>query len=212
MKRTFSFLAALLAATAFSGVASVPALAYGGYSVTNYDSDILLGRQNLDRFYGDRLRQGLYTAPGVSWINELGGTATGCGSLDADQGMDEGAFYCQHDQVVYLDYSLMSAVNDNFGYEGILTIMAHEWGHHAQNLLGLRFSSEMAQELNADCMSGAAMRWLYRSLPSIDVHGLEMQAYWSGDDPLDPPSHGTGSQRHAAWMRGWNAPNLRACG
>jgi predicted metalloprotease len=201
----------LLAAAVLSVVTSGPALAYGGYTVTNYDSGILLGRKDLDRFYSERLPKGVYTAPGFSWINELGGTVTGCGNLDADQGMDEGAFYCSADNVVYLDYSLMSDVNDNFGYEGILTIMAHEWGHHAQNLLHRSFSSEMAQELNADCLSGAAMRWLSRSLTKIDVFGLEMQAYWSGDEPGYPPSHGTGSQRQSAWMRGWNAQSLQAC-
>jgi predicted metalloprotease len=211
MKRRFSVLAAVLAAAALCAVASVPALAYGGYFVTNYDNDILLGRKNFDRFYGDRLPNGVYTAPGVSWINELGGTATGCGNLDVEQAMDRGAFYCRYDKVVYLDYSMLQDVNDNFGYEGILAIMAHEWGHHAQNLLGLRYSSQVASELSADCMSGAAMRWMYRTLTSMDVFGLEMQTYWSGDDPGDPPSHGTGAQRHAAWMRGWNGQSLQGC-
>lgn len=187
------------------------------YSVTNYDADILTARQNLDRYYGDRFKNN-YTAPGVSWINEAGGTATGCGTLSASEGPKQAAFYCPRDKVVYLDYGFLQAINRDYGYEGVLQVMGHEYGHHVQNLntqpsYTAPTNLHKAEEWQADCYSGAFMHWMSSVLPNQSYSGLWNQVYNFGDSGTDSPSgysHGTGAQRAAWFAQGWNAPAATA--
>jgi predicted metalloprotease len=185
----------------------------GSYGVTNYDDDILVARKWLDQWYGANFRD--YSAPGVSWINEAGGTATACGNLAVDQGWRKGAFYCRIDHVVYLDYTFLGYINVKYGFEGIVAIMAHEFGHNAQNLSARnepRYTGittrVKAREWQADCYSGAVMRWLTSALPSISLANLLAEARESGDDGVDHPgvgySHGTPQQRAQWWAYGWS--------
>ena len=174
-------------------------------------------RKNLDRFFGERFGKA-YTAPGVSWINEAGGTATGCGNLDIDQGWKKAAFYCPADKVVYLDITFLRYENDAFGYDGVMSVMAHEYGHHIQNLypstlpkLAAGTTLRKAREWQADCYAGATMRWMTTGLTAVDHQGLLAEAAASGDDGVDPAdpskgySHGTPAQRMTAFDAGWLA-------
>ena len=97
-----------------------------------------------------------------------GATNTGCGQASAQMG----PFYCPADGLVYFDLDFLTQLQNQFGATGDLAaqyIVAHEYGHHVQNVLGIsaevhqleqqdpananRYS--VALELQADCLAGA---------------------------------------------------------
>ena len=97
-----------------------------------------------------------------------GFTNTGCGQASSQTG----PFYCPVDSLVYFDLDFLVQLQDQFGATGDLAaqyIVAHEYGHHVQNLLGINAQMQQAQqsdpdraneysvalELQADCLAGA---------------------------------------------------------
>ena len=96
-----------------------------------------------------------------------GFTNTGCGQASAQTG----PFYCPADNLVYFDLDFLTKLQQDFGAEGDLAaqyIVAHEYGHHIQNALGLNARMHQLQqndprnknvysialELQADCLAG----------------------------------------------------------
>jgi uncharacterized protein len=93
-------------------------------------------------------------------------TSTGCGT--ADTGV--GPFYCPEDKLVYIDLTFYRELTDKFGAKGEFAqpyVLAHEYGHHVQDLLGTLPQVNRAQqrdpgnanrysvmELQADCYAG----------------------------------------------------------
>src|SRR5690606_11779430 len=94
-----------------------------------------------------------------------GQTSTGCGGASSAVG----PFYCPPDETIYIDTSFFTELRDRFGSSGgpaaQLYVVAHEWGHHIQNLTGQMSGLDTAQtgpasdgvrlELQADCYAGA---------------------------------------------------------
>jgi predicted metalloprotease len=92
-------------------------------------------------------------------------TTTGCGSASSATG----PFYCPPDQIIYIDVSFYDELRGRFGSSGgplaEMYVVAHEWGHHIQNLAGILERSQDGQtgptsnavrtELQADCFAGA---------------------------------------------------------
>ncbi|RKH88361.1 flagellar biosynthesis protein FlgM [Corallococcus sp. AB045] len=160
-------------------------------------------------------------------------------------GMQEsavGPFYCPGDQKVYLDLSFFDELESRFGAPGDFGrayVIAHEVGHHVQNLLGVsrkvqslrnRVSEEQANqlsvltELQADCFAGI---WAHHAqkarniLEQGDVEEGLGAASAVGDDTLQkrarghvvPESftHGSAAQRMTWFKRGLEQGTLEAC-
>lgn len=167
-----------------------------------------------------------------------GATSTACGQGQAAMG----PFYCPGDHKVYIDLGFYETLKNRLGAPGEFAqayVIAHEVGHHVQNLLGI--SEKMDQmrgrvsqaqynalsvrlELQADCLAGV---WANRSqesrhtLEAGDVESAMNAAAKIGDDALQrsqggavvPESftHGTSVQRQRWFNAGLTAGSMKAC-
>lgn len=137
--------------------------------------------------------------------------------------------YCPADRTVYLDYdsdsdiSLATLWADDRALVTV-SIMAHEWGHHIQNQLGL-FTDDQANprssvdvELQADCLDGLFVRTYARAVDWVekadlkDTLDLTREVGDAPGTPMNKMTHGTPDQRVAAFTTGYGAKNLAACG
>ena len=161
-------------------------------------------------------------------------TTEGCGSATSAAG----PFYCPADRVIYIDtsfYDQLAQMSGTGGDFARLYVIAHEYGHHIQNITGLadQVRSEqqrnpaaanrlqVAMELQADCYAGM---WAGKNRGQIEPGDLEegMQAASSiGDDTLmrnagqevrpEGFTHGTSRQRMAALKLGLDSTDDSAC-
>ena len=160
---------------------------------------------------------------------------SGCGAAQAAMG----PFYCPTDQSIYIDPQFFSELSQRFGAPGdfaMAYVIAHEVGHHVQNLQGTLDRAQQAQarasrtegnqiqvaiELQADCYAGV---WAARDQNLLEPGDIEegMRAAEAiGDDTLQkqmqgrvvPESftHGTAAQRQAALRRGLETGDPAAC-
>jgi predicted metalloprotease len=149
-----------------------------------------------------------------------------------------GPFYCPVDQQVYIDLGFFRELDRRFGAPGDFAqayVIAHEVGHHVQNLVGALSSGggrsrreanaqSVQQELQADCLAGvwgnaAASRGLLE--PGDTEEGLRA-ASAIGDDRIqqqtqgrvvpDSFTHGSSAERVAAFRRGLERGDVAACG
>ena len=167
-----------------------------------------------------------------------GATPTACGQGQAAMG----PFYCPSDRKVYIDLGFYETLRSRLGAPGDFAqayVIAHEVGHHVQNLLGI--SSKMEQmrgrvsraeynalsvrlELQADCFAGL---WAHNAqsarqiLEQGDVEEAMNAAAKIGDDALQRSSggavvpesftHGTSAQRQRWFDAGLKTGSIKAC-
>jgi uncharacterized protein len=144
-----------------------------------------------------------------------------------------GPFYCPLDKRVYIDLSFYRLLQSRFGAPGDFAqayVIAHEIGHHVQNLhdkLGRGESSgreSIATELQADCLAGVWARDAEKRelLEAGDLREGMAAAAAVGDDAIQRQSegevrpetwtHGSSEQRKRAFKRGHDGGDLNACG
>jgi predicted metalloprotease len=186
-----------------------------------------------ERIFAENGRQ--YRPPTLVLFN--GEVQSACGFNSAAVG----PFYCPPDQKVYLDLSFFQQLNRDFGAPGDFAqayVIAHEIGHHVQNLLGISGQIDrrrrqvgeveanqlsISLELQADCFAGV---WGYHAkdknlLEPGDVEEGLHAAQSIGDDLLqkraqgyvnpDSFTHGT-SQQRAKWLRrGLETGKIEVC-
>jgi predicted metalloprotease len=155
-----------------------------------------------------------------------------------------GPFYCPSDRRVYLDLGFFRELSERFGAPGDFAqayVIAHEFGHHVQNLLGLTArvqrdprpgasSASVALELQADCFAGlwghaASRQGRFEAgrveLEPGDAEEALRAAASIGDDRLQRMSsgrvaperftHGTSAQRQEWFRRGFESGNPDRC-
>jgi predicted metalloprotease len=159
-----------------------------------------------------------------------------CGFADAASG----PFYCPGDQKIYIDLSFYDDLKSRFGAAGDFAqayVIAHEYGHHVQNVLGIDSQMRRAQqqrpgmanelsvrlELQADCLAGV---WGHSTaqrniLESGDVEAGLNAAAAIGDDRIQRMSgrgvhpekftHGSSAQRVEWFRRGLESGRIAAC-
>jgi uncharacterized protein len=167
-----------------------------------------------------------------------GATRSACGAAQSAMG----PFYCPVDRKVYLDLAFFEAMRTRLGGGGEFAeayVIAHEVGHHVENLLGIlgRVHDQRQRvgeaegnalsvrvELMADCLAGvwaahADRKW--QILEQGDVERAVATAEAIGDDRLqrrnqgytvpDSFTHGTSQQRVRALMTGMKSGRVEAC-
>ena len=150
-----------------------------------------------------------------------------------------GPFYCPNDQKLYIDLSFFRQLREQLNSPGDFAeayVVAHEVGHHVQDLLGLlqqttrqRQSSSAAQsnaisvrvELQADCYAGIWAHDDQKNLDPGDIDEALNAASQIGDDTLqrrsqgtvvpDSFTHGTSAQRQDWFNRGYTTGDMKAC-
>jgi predicted metalloprotease len=140
-----------------------------------------------------------------------------------------GPFYCQLDRKVYIDLAFYDDLRRRFGAPGDFAqayVIAHEIGHHVQNLRGLLGrddASSVKVELQADCLAGAwAKSANARGLLEVgDIDEALNAATQIGDDTIQRKTqgrvqpetftHGSAAQRTAAFRQGYES-GLPSCG
>lgn len=151
-----------------------------------------------------------------------------------------GPFYCPEDEKVYVDLSFYNELKDRFGAPGEFAqayVIAHEVGHHVQNILGITSQAEEAMrrdpqhrneysvrlELQADCLAGV---WGHSAnqrgkLDSGDIDSGLGAAAAVGDDRLqrmagrhvnpDSFTHGSARDRALWFRRGFDGGRISDC-
>ena len=166
-------------------------------------------------------------------------TQSGCGTAQSSMG----PFYCPADQSVYMDMSFFQELQQKFGAKvtefTIAYVMAHEMGHHVQNLLGTldktdqlrrsgKYSEEemnrvsVATELQADFYAGLWARYSNEREKFLEPGDLESAveaAEAVGDDNIQKRSqgyvnqesftHGSSAQRKEWFMKGYNSGDIK---
>jgi predicted metalloprotease len=178
---------------------------------------------DIDRFWTTRFQEAgrAYHPPNgvVAFDRPI---TTACGRANPDE---EAAFYCVLDETIYYSSDFRKLIEQQIGDFAWVIVVAHEWGHHIQSLLGFdlgvvpdRAGDQPAVEYEhqADCMAGAYSKdaELTGWLDAGDIQEAIDMTELSGDPPgtawNDPRAHGTGDERVDMFMQGYNG-GLSAC-
>ena len=182
-----------------------------------------------DKIFGDMGKT--YTKPTLVLFN--GSTQSGCGGASSQTG----PFYCPADHDVYIDLSFAEELKTRFGAGGdfpMAYVVAHEVGHHVQNLLGLsdkmeRIRSQSSEteynkysvkmELQADFYAGVWAHYDQKMKNVIEAKDIEEAlnaAAAIGDDRItkgrvspDAFTHGTSAQRMYWFKKGFETGDIK---
>ncbi len=177
-----------------------------------------------------------YRRPTLTFFT--GQVRTGCGAASSQVG----PFYCPPDQHIYIDVDFLNQLQQQFGAQGRYAeayILAHEYGHHLQTMLGVEPKVRRLQqanptqqnplsvklELQADCFAGVwgalANRDGKVTVTKSDVAEAQRAAAAVGDDRIQKAStgrvnpeswtHGSAAARQRWYTTGYNSASLQRC-
>jgi len=187
---------------------------------------------SVQKYWSDEFnRRGLAAYSPATTVIFTGYTEAACGTASTATG----PFYCPSDQKVYLDISFFDELQSQFGAQGGPFaegyVIAHEYGHHVQDELGLlqQSSSNRASvrvELQADCLAGVWAKHAgdtgYMTAPTDAEIAQAVDAAASvGDDRIqqqtqgrvtpDSFTHGTSAQRQQWFKTGYTSGDMDRC-
>jgi len=153
-----------------------------------------------------------------------------------------GPFYCPGDQKVYIDLGFYDILRDRLGAPGDFAqayVIAHEVGHHVQNLLGISAKVDVMRqrlsqtqynalsvrlELQADCYAGSWANHAQQARQIIEAGDIDQALHAAsqiGDDTLqrnasghvspETFTHGTSAQRTYWFKHGYESGDMKQC-
>jgi predicted metalloprotease len=177
-----------------------------------------------------------YQEPQLALFSQ--GINTGCGSATSAAG----PFYCPPDQMVYIDLAFFRQLETDFAAQGDFAkayVIAHEVGHHVQNLLGTLEQARGAQqraseadanavqvrvELQADCYAGIWAHYADRARQLVEAGDIDealTAASAVGDDTIqhrttgtvnqESFTHGSSAQRQQWFRKGYSTGSVDEC-
>ncbi len=212
----------------------------GADTETNADCRFVAVQNSIEDFWVEDFERAGQRYQPATFTTFSGSVSTACGSADSNVG----PFYCPPDQGVYMDLDFFGTLENQLGAQGgdfaEAYVLAHEYGHHVQNLTGQMDrvrteqganSDAVALELQADCYAGVwaahatdasgGREPIITEITRLDVAEAIDAAETVGDDYIQERmqgtvtpetwTHGSSEQRRTWFQRGMKTGDRAAC-